>query len=494
MADNKDWAEAAVLACSLLDRDAFYSTISRLTANDFHDPRNRIIYQTLLDINDQKLAIDLVNLLNALKTKGLLDEAGGETYIKGLEADMPPVAEADDYINSVKDNSLLRTFKDTLRSLGEEASTKMTDIPTFIGEAERKILDITATRRVAGFKTTGEVLDSLIGKLEETSAERMRTGKQPYLSGISTGFSTLDRITNGFQKGDLVIIAARPSVGKTALSINFADKVARAGKPVAFFSLEMSAEQIMGRLLANEASLSKNDIQALDFKTTIGGDGKKILEIADKDRGNPEVAAKFKSLKAAIAVLSAMPLYIDDNPGNKVVSIEAEVKKLMAQKPDLGLIIIDYLGLIQSAGARTSSQDNRQQVVSDISRALKGMARTLKVPVIALSQLSRDSEKRTDHMPVLSDLRDSGAIEQDADQVMLIYRPDQGDSDKNGTPEPPSDNDISNISLIIAKNRNGRTGSVDFIFEKALSRFSLASPDDDEENEEPETPPLDGSF
>mgnify|MGYP000860846442 FL=1 len=492
MAD-KDWAETAVIASALLDEDAFYDVVSRLGPNDFQDPRNKVIFQVMLDLHTQKIRPDLVTLTSALKTRDLINDAGGEDYVKSLADDLPPIAEVDNYIQTVKNNAVLKTFKETLHSIETESLKSIPDIPSFVTDSLRKIADVAAQSNIGGFKNSSQVLEALLGRLEEESQERIKTGKKSYLSGLATGFPTLDKYTNGFQKGDLIIVAARPSVGKTALAINFAKNVAKNRIPVAFFSLEMSAEQIMGRLLANESDLSKDEIQSLDFKTSLGENGKKIIELADSEKDNPEAIARIKALKTAVENLSQLPLYIDDSPDSRVFSIEAEVKKLLNGRPDLGLVIIDYLGLIQSAGSRVSSQENRQQVVSDISRALKGMARNLRIPVIALSQLSRESDKRTDHTPVLSDLRDSGAIEQDADQVMLIYRPDaysDNDSkDANGGDDKGLENDVSNVKLILAKNRNGRTGEINLVFEKPKSRFTEQAMDADVlPNEEPDYP------
>ena len=317
---------------------------------------------------------------------------------------------------------------------------------SFLLPKENDVLSITRARNVGDFKAPGEVIEVIKEKLVNTDR---RTGK---LTGTPSGYTDLDKITNGFQPGDLVILAARPSMGKTALALNFAMNASiEHNVPVGVFSLEMPAEQLMQRMLSATSGVNSDKIRSFN--------------LTDKE---------WPKIDIGVNKLAKSKIYIDDTAGAKIADIQSKAKKLKAKHDDLGLIVIDYLQLITTS--TFSKSDNRQQEVSEISRSLKAMARDLKVPVIALSQLSRTVEKREDKRPMLSDLRESGAIEQDADLVMFIYRDDYYNSNKKE--EPQASTGVAQVS--IAKHRNGATGVVELLFLKDVGLFSNYSKREEE--------------
>lgn len=471
-------AEMAVLACALLEEDSFYDASASLKIEDFLDSRNRTIFEAMIEYFDANQSPpNAVNLIQTLENANRIGEAGGRGYVTTLLQTLPAINDLSSYIAQVRQASQFKRMKDVLRKSLDSAEEGVSDIPSFLAETERSVREIASDQGLSDFRNAKEVMESLLDKLDARIEERKRTGKNSYMTGIPSGYEELDGYTHGFQKGDLIILAARPSVGKTALALNLAANVAHQNVPVAFFSLEMRAEQIMGRLLANRSALTQNQINSLNFQREYGSDDAIVLKPDPSIRAGISGVREIKNFQLAVNGLNKEPLYIDDNPGANVLAIQAKVKKLQNQLPDLGLVVVDYLGLIQSAGKRVNSSDNRQNAVADISRALKGMARDLQVPVLALSQLSRLIESRSDHKPVMSDIRDSGAIEQDADMVFMMYRPDYyGEDKKEGgeslSEEGEGDDSTSNVTLIIAKNRNGRVGEVHFTFQKDVCHFS----------------------
>ena len=376
-----------------------------------------------------------------------------------------------------------------MTKLLDKVNKGVTDIPSFLGESQKSISEIIQTQNFDNFQGSRDVIENYLDKLDKRIEERRLTGRNNPLEGISTGYELLDKYTRGFSKGDLIILAARPSVGKTAFAINIASNVAKRGIPVAFFSLEMRADKIMGRLLTDRSGINQDTINALNYVKKYDQHDNVIL-VPDKTIkiGNSSIK-DLTNFQNAINGLNRDPIYIDDNPGTMVISIQSELKKFQSQHSNLGLVIIDYLQLINSASGKVSGNDNRTNIVGDISRALKGMARDLNVPVLALAQLSRAVDSRPDHKPTMSDLRDSGAIEQDADMVMMLYREDyykkgdgkgaQGQEAAPSGPDESSQDDSvpSNVTLILAKNRNGRTGEISFSFQKDVCHFNAIDED-----------------
>lgn len=502
----KDYSECAVLGSTLLSEDAFYMAITTLTEDSFSDPRNKVIFKALKDINALKKKPDLVILFDTLKKKNDLENAGGEAYVKSLVTELPPVAEFENYLNQVRDNALLKNYIAKLQQIVKDSKTKGVNIPDFIVSSQQSLENITRTSRAEGFKKTSDVLGAYIEKLETNANYRAEHGYDPVVTGIPVpGFSYYNRITGGLNKGELIILAARPSVGKTAFAINIAGNIAEKSIPVAFFTLEMSAESIIGRLVSCKSGLTQEQIRSLNLRSTVNSKGVKTFELSDADKADPAKVELISKFKAGIETVRQMPLFIDDNPAPKVISMRAEIQKLVNKVPNLGLVVIDYLGLISSAGEKVNPNDNQTNVVGQISRALKGIARDFQIPVLCLAQLSRAPDKRTGsqgHKPVMSDLRDSGNIEQDADQVHFLYRSDYYDSEgkeeqgEDKTPQTETieqslDDSSSLTELLVEKNRNGRRGSINFVFNKATCTFVEQAPDQNAvSNEEVDLPPI----
>ena len=482
MDNSVNEAEKALLGGSIANDKVYFKVSGALTADDFESDAHRTIFKDLSELRTKGAYTTATSLIEYMKDKKTLNLVGGKDYITALCTLQPLEDEVLYYINIVKDHSLVRTFFKTIDDIKTEYNTKsVEDISEFIGVSEKKILDVTEKRRVSDFRGPQEIIPSLINEINATKLRRQQLNlNAPYLTGYPSGYPALDKITGGFQPGDLIILAARPSVGKTALALNFAQRVAKQGRTVGVFSLEMTAEQILLRLLSSESQLPSNKIKSMDFDS--------IHEQYGENKSDAY------SLNCAIDTMKNERLFIDDSSDLKLIDIQSKARKLKAKYPDLSLIVIDYIGLITSPSKANAG--NRQQEVAEISRGLKFLAKDLQVPVIALSQLSRGVEARKDHKPGLSDLRESGAIEQDADQVMFIYRKDyyrneEDGNDKNGIPmDPPlesetqssndgDNNNVSNVELIIAKNRNGRVDDVRFVFFKDVCRFEVAADGDE---------------
>lgn len=491
-------AEVAALACALLSDDAFYFVCSSLKETDFLDKRNQTIYHAMLEIyGKEKIAPNMVSLRTYLETSNKMTAVGGESYLAKVLDTVPANSDAENYVKQVMEASQFFRMKNTLAALLEKANKGVTDIPAFLGESQKKVNDILQIQNADNFQSSGDVIEAYLDKLEKKIEERRLTGKNEPLEGVSTGYKELDKFTRGFAKGDLIILAARPSVGKTAFAINLALNVSKKKIPVAFFSLEMSAEKIIGRLLTNLSTLNQDTINSLNFIRSRDSRGNIKLSPDPSVKVGLSGLGYLHSFQSGLNLLEGHPIFIDDNPGTMVIAIQAELRKFQTQHPDLGLVIIDYLQLINSATGRTNSNENRTNVVGEISRALKSMARDLNVPVIALAQLSRAVDNRTDHTPTMSDLRDSGSIEADADIVMMLYRKDyyerNGKDGGQGQPLPQEDQDEKNESitqLIIAKNRNGRTGELEFTFKKDICLFSYPDYEADSQLENEEQEPV----
>lgn len=425
---QSDEAERAVLGALLLDEDAIIKVNDFLQPNHFYSPKNSLLYENIRELFDQRKSIDVLTLSDILKKKEILKKVGGVSYITELVESVPTSSHVEEYAQIVKEKSLRRDLIRVGSDLGELAFDEDKAIDLVLDKAEQKIFAVTEESLDRDFIHVSTLLEASYEKAEDADKRSEK------VSGIKTGFNLLDAILGGFQKSDLIIIAARPSVGKTAFALDIARHAATKEKRnIGIFSLEMSNMQLMDRLLAMQVNANLWDLRM----------GKM-----------PDEA--FGRLADAMGILSESGLYIDDTPGAHIMELRTKARR-MKMEHGLDMIIIDYLQLIRGRNA-----ENRVQEVSDISRTLKEIARELDVPVVSLSQLSRAVESRTSRIPQLSDLRASGSIEQDADVVMFLHREEtyNPDTDRKGLSE-----------LVIAKHRNGPTGQVELFFVKEQARF-----------------------
>jgi len=434
-------AEQAILGAVLVYEDAIKTVVEiGLEPEDFFLDANRRIYQVMLAIFEQSKAVDMTILTTRLVDQSMLARVGGEEYLWVLLDTATSPANLKHYVSLIQDKARLRLLHETASKIATESIDGQTDLDEVLDEAERRILDVTRSRRTSEFKKSTDIITDVMARIA------MMSENKSSVTGMKTGYREMDNITAGLQPGDLIILAARPSMGKTAFALNIGMQVAHLNQlPVAIFSLEMPAEQLMMRMLS-----AKSRINGSSLRTG-------YLE------GNDHL-----SLTEAANDLRQTPIYIDDTPGVRVTEIFSKCRKLQTEH-GLGAVIIDYIQLI--VGSRRS--ENRQQEVSEISRMLKGLARELKVPVIALSQLSRAVESRTDKRPMLSDLRESGAIEQDADIVMFLYRDEYYERFKaeDGNEKPVEDGESETVEINIAKHRNGATKKIELSFQRNINAF-----------------------
>jgi len=421
-------AEQAVLGAILLDGEALLVVMERVVPEDFYRAAHQHIFEAMIRLNDENEPVDLITLSTKLQDQGLLNEVGGIGYITELANSVPTAANAGYYAELIEEKAMLRKLIRAATQIASSGYASAEDVGELIGDAERRILEISG-RRGDGFTSIRDVLMEVFERVEFLYHHKGGT------TGIPSGFPDLDKMTSGFQRSDLIIVAARPSVGKTAFALNIAQNVGvRAKETVAIFSLEMSASQLVQRMICAEANVDAGRMRT------------GYLEGDD-----------WEKLTMAIGSLSEAHIFIDDSPALTVTDIRAKCRRLKKER-GLGMILIDYLQLIHGRG----KGDNRQQEVSEISRTLKQIARELEVPVIALSQLSRGVEQRQDKRPMMSDLRESGSIEQDADIVAFLYRDDYYDKESEKK---------NIIEIIIAKQRNGPVGTVELAFMKNFNKF-----------------------
>lgn len=423
-------AEQAIIGSMLTDRDAVISAIEILKEEDFYREDNKAIYTAILNLYNRAEPIDIITVKSELESMGKFEQVGGLEYLAELPEKVPTTANAMKYIKIVEEKSTLRRLIKTANEIIELGYSPTEDVEEIMEGAEKKIFNIMQEKNQKGYAPIKDVLVESFTKLEELY------NRKQHITGVPSGFTELDYRTAGFHGSELILIAARPAMGKTAFALNIATNAAvKANVPVAVFSLEMSKEQLVNRILCSESMVDSNKVRT----------GK--LEEDD-----------WTKLAGAIGPLSEAEIFIDDTPGINITEIRAKCRKLKLEK-NIGMVVIDYLQLIQGSNKRGGS---REQEISEISRSLKILAKELDVPVIALSQLSRAAEQRPDHRPMLSDLRESGAIEQDADIVMFLYRDDyyNQDSDKK---------DIAEI--IIAKHRGGSTGTVELLWLGSYTKF-----------------------
>lgn len=436
-------AEQAVLGSVFLDADAVVEALEYIEPKDFYRRGHQLIFQTMIALNDRNEAVDVITVKDSLEQLNLLEDIGGISYLSELALAVPTAANVGYYAKIVEQKSLLRNLIQTATEIVSKGFEQGEDVETILDEAERRILEVSEKRNRSGFLSIADVLNTTITQIDQLSQQNEE------ITGLPTGYSALDKMTAGLQQEELIILAARPAVGKTAFALNIAQNVGtKTDKSVAIFSLEMGAESLVNRMLCAEGS-----IEAAHLRTG---------QLSEEEWSN---------LIVAMGSLSKANIYIDDTPGIKITEIRAKCRKLAQEKGNLGLILIDYLQLIEGTG-----RENRQQEVSEISRQLKKLAKELKVPVIALSQLSRGVEQRQDKRPVLSDIRESGSIEQDADIVAFLYRDDYYDRE-NGEDDDHEASEPNNIiEVIIEKNRSGARGTVELLFIKEYNKFSSLSP------------------
>ncbi|GGH80382.1 replicative DNA helicase [Pullulanibacillus pueri] len=424
-------AEQAVLGAIFLEPQAIVTASESLLPEDFYRASHQRIYSVMLELSERGEPVDVVTLTSELRDKKLLDEVGGLDYLSELADSAPTAANIEFYSQIVEEKSLLRRLIRSATQIVSDGYTREDDVDVIIDEAEKGIFEVAQRKKVSAFKSIKDVLVTTYDNIE------LLHNRKGDITGIPTGFTELDRMTAGFQKNDLIIVAARPSVGKTAFALNIAQNVAtKTDENVAIFSLEMGADQLVMRMLCSEGNIDAQKLRT----------GK--LEEDD-----------WQKLTMAMGSLSNAGIYIDDSPGVRINEIRAKCRRLH-QERGLGMILIDYLQLIQ--GNSSGRNENRQQEVSEISRSLKALARELEVPVIALSQLSRGVESRQDKRPMMSDIRESGSIEQDADIVSFLYRDDYYDKESENQ---------NIIEIIIAKQRNGPVGTVELAFVKEYNKF-----------------------
>ena len=433
-------AEAAVLGSMLLDKEAIARSVEHLDETSFYTESNRKIYQSILRLYDENKAVDIVTLIEDLKKRNALEEVGGPSYITDLANSIPTSANVDHYARIVKEKYLLRSLISTATTIAAESYEPSIEVEDLLDRAEKLIFDITSDNK----------RDARVVEMKDVIKESIETIDRLYqrkenITGIPTGFHDLDVKTAGLQKSDLIVLAGRPSMGKSALAISMMEYAAVVEKvPCAYFSLEMSRDQLAQRMLCSIAGVNAHKVRTGFFSQT---DWPKLVTAAGK--------------------LSESPIFIDDTPGISGLELRAKARRLKARY-DIKLLFIDYLQLMRGA-ARI---ENRQQEISEISRSMKALARELDIPIIAISQLSRAVEQRADHRPMLSDLRESGAIEQDADMVMLILREEY---------YTPTEENKGVAEVIIAKQRHGPVGTVKLAFLPEYTRFSNLARAEEEE-------------
>jgi replicative DNA helicase len=422
-------AERAVLGSILVDNEAIYGVMELIEPSSFYQPSHRLIFSTMLELSERGQPIDIITLSDRLRSAGSLDQAGGPDYIPSLADEVPTSAGVNNYAKIVKEKAILRRLIETATEIVQDCFDTPGEVDQLLDEAERRMFAVSEQRIQSGFLSMREIVKSSF-KTIESLYEKKET-----VTGVATGYKDIDDLTSGLQSSDLVIIAGRPSMGKTAFALNVAQNAALVhGKIVALFSLEMAKEQLVMRMLCSEARVNAHSLRSGFLSQT-----------------------DWPKLTTAAGRLADANIFIDDSPAISAMEMRAKTRRMKADK-GLDLIIVDYLQLMSG---RTRS-DNREQEISEISRSLKALAKELSVPVVALSQLNRGVESRHDKRPILADLRESGAIEQDADVIIFIYRDEvyNKDSMEKGVAE-----------IIIGKQRNGPVGTRKLTWLDKYTRF-----------------------
>lgn len=423
-------AEAGIISAMFKDREVIQDIVQLVRDTDFYKPENAILFKAILEIDESGQSVDLVTMTNKLRKENLLEKAGGVFYLGQIAAAPSTVFNVKQYAKIVQEKSTMRQLIRISDGIRNRCFDDAEPVESILDDAERLVLDISKQRQRNDVTRVDEIVPTNLEKIEEAAKQ------EDEITGIPSGFIDLDHMTNGWQRSDLIILAARPAMGKTALCLNMAANAAiDYHYPVAIFSLEMSKEQLVMRMLAAAARIDQKRLRTGQL--------------------NPDEWGAFLQ---KIGPLTSAPIYIDDTPAITIRELRAKARRLQSREGDLGLILVDYLQLMGGSG----NSENRQQEVSEISRSLKALARELNVPIIALSQLSRTVEQTKDKRPQLSHLRESGSLEQDADIVLFIHREEyyNEDTDRRGIAD-----------VIIAKHRNGPTGTVELAFQNELTRF-----------------------
>jgi len=443
-------AERAVLGAMLVSKDALLNSVVRLGLEDFYVEDHKLIFDAIKNVYNKGVAVDAVTVIEQFILNNTLNQLSNkEDTIYDLVLNMVSASNVEEYIRIIQDKTTLRRLVNLANDICNKwQKEEINDIGDYVAQVESDTLAITRSRNVGGFKTTEEV----ISVLKEQMFSKDRANGT--VTGVTSGFTDIDKVTHGFQKGDLIILAARPSMGKTALALNFLVNAAiKQNITTAMFSVEMPAEQLMKRMISAQSG--------------VNGDKLNSLNLNDKD---------WAKIDVATSKLSQAKIFVDDTSSIKLGDLIVKARKLKSLHEDLGLIVVDYLQIVKAS--EQASREGTQKEVQEISQGLKALARELEIPIVALSQLSRDNEKRDNKRPMLSDLRGSGAIEQDADLVMFIYREDYFDNQKNkkGKDQQESKDENNNSSGIaevsISKHRNGATGVVKLVFLKEYGLFS----------------------
>lgn len=442
-------AEQGVLGCVLLSpNDCMGESIERFKQGTevFYDLRHQTIFSTLVEMYDSREAIDVITLQQRLKNKQLLEQVGGIAYLAALPDTVPSSANLSYYIDIVLEKYLLRKMIHTCTDVVGRVYDYEGEVDALLDEVERDILRISESRVQSQTTTIKDLVKKAITTIEDFHQ------RQGVLTGVGTGFTDLDKMTSGLHGGEMVVIAARPSMGKTSLAMNIAEYVAIEQRlPVGVFSLEMTSESLVLRMLCSRSRVNLRNVRE-GF-------------LAERD---------FPKLTGSAGKLANSPLFIDDSSALSILQLRAKARR-MSQQYGIKLFVIDYLQLLHSTARRA---ENRQQEIADISSGIKSLAKELNVPIIVLSQLNRELEREKNRKPRLSDLRESGAIEQDADVVGLLYRPSSGDDEESGS---AAEEDAIPLNLLIAKQRNGPTGDVNLTFLKSYTRFESAAKVSDED-------------
>jgi replicative DNA helicase len=438
-------AESSVLGGILLENDAINIVLELLRPEDFYRESHRKVFRAMIELTDRSEPVDLITLSDYLSGRGELDAVGGSAYLASLADFVPTAANISYYARIVREKSILRSLIRTATEIATRGYEEQGNVEEFLDTAEKVIFDISEKKIKASFVAVGDMIKDTLKTVEKLYE------RKEMVTGVPTGYEDLDKLTAGLQPSDLIIVAGRPSMGKTAFSLNIAANAAFAGTGVAVFSLEMAKEQLVLRMLCSEARVNNSKVRS--------------GYLAERD---------FPKLASAAGRLHEALIYIDDTPAISVLELRAKARRLVRDRSKkVGLIVIDYLQLMRGMGGAS----NREQEISEISRSLKALAKELAVPVIAISQLNRRVEDRGDRRPMMSDLRESGAIEQDADVIMFIYRDEvyNQHSEEKGKAE-----------IIVAKQRNGPIDKVDLTFLNEFMRFENYTPRDDFGYEEAE--------
>ena len=427
-------AEQSVIGSMLMDREAIITASESVTADDFYQHQYGVMYESMVELFNEGKPVDLVTLQNRLKEKDVPPEVSSLEFVRDIITTVPTSANVKYYATIVKEKAVLRRLIRVNEEIANDCYLGRDPLETILADTEKKIFDLLQSRSSGDFVPIRQVALNVLENIEKASKTKET------VTGVPTGFIDLDYKTSGFQPSDFILIAARPSMGKTAFVLNVVDHVAvKKGIPCMVFSLEMSKEQLVNRMLSMESNV---DSQKLRTGTLTDSDWDAVVE--------------------GVGIIGGSKLIIDDTPGISISELRSKCRKMKLEH-GLGMVIIDYLQLMTGSG---KSSDNRQQEISEISRSLKALAREMQAPVVALSQLSRACETRTDHRPMLSDLRESGAIEQDADVVMFLYRDDYYNKDSEMK-------DMAEV--IIAKQRNGPIGTVNLVWMPQYTKFANAT-------------------